>query len=234
MSSASPVRPGDVAATARMMAAAGLAEAFGHVSARTPSGFLITSTRPLFDATADDVIVVESGRAVSGAVDAVPLETPMHAAIYEARRDVGAICRGHPPYAVVWGIAAERLPLLHGLGGISSGVVQVHSDIELVKSPEAAAEVAGTLGDDFSVLLQANGCLSVGKDLLEAVTRLWFLEERARVVVQARSAGLGMMGKRERIWRRRLEDSEAELIRAMVWMLRTYGTPGDDSRSSGL
>ena len=233
MSPPSQVQRGDVAATARMMVAAGLAEAFGHVSARTPSGFLITSTRPLLEATADDVIVVESGRAVAGAVDAVPLETPMHAAIYESRPDVGAICRGHPPYAVVWGIVAERLPLLHGLGGISGGVVRVHPDIELVKSAEAAAEVAGTLGDDSSVLLQANGCLSVGKSLLEAVTRLWFLEERARVVVQARSAGLGMMGKRERIWRRRLGDSEAELIRAMAWMLHTYGEPGDHSQDSG-
>lgn len=233
MSSIPSVGRGDVAATARMVAAAGLVEAFGHVSARTASGFLITSTRPLSDASADDVIVVESGTPVDGPVDALPLETPMHAAIYQSRPDVGAICRGHPPYAVVWGIITERLPLLHGLGGMSGAVVRVHPEIELVKSPEAAAAVAETLDEDFGVLLQANGCLSVGKDLLEAATRLWFLEERARVVVQARSAGIGMMGKPQRIWRRRLEDSNAELIRAKEWFLRTYGTEPTEHREGG-
>lgn len=232
MSPVSAVRRADVASTARMVAAAGLVEAFGHVSARIPSGFLITSTRPMLDATVDDVIAVESGNPLAGPVDELPLETPMHAAIYEARSDVGAICRGHPPFAVVWGIITERLPLLHGLGGMAGAVVRVHPHIELVKSTEAAAEVAETLDEDFGVLLQSNGCLSVGKDLLEAATRLWFLEERARVVVQARSAGLGMMGRRERVWRRRLEDSDAELVRAKEWMLRTYGTPGDDRGSS--
>ena len=233
MSSVSAVRRTDVASTARMVAAAGLVEAFGHVSARTPSGFLITSTRPMLDATVDDVIVVETGNPVAGPVDELPLETPMHAAIYDARPDVEAICRGHPPHVVVWGIVPERLPLLHGLGGMAGPVVRVYPEIELIKTPESAAEVAATLGDDFSVLLQANGCLSVGGDLLEAGTRLWFLEERARVVVQARSAGIGMMGKRQRIWKRRLEDSDAELIRAKQWMLRTYGSASAERRQVG-
>ena len=224
MTAAPAVEPRDVAFCARMVASAGLVEAFGHVSARTPSGFLITSTRPMANATTEDVIGVEAGIPVLGPVDELPLETPMHAAIYRARPDVGAICRGHPPFAVVWGIVTERLPLLHGLGGVAGAVVRVHPEIELVKTPEAGAAVADTLGEDFSVLLQANGCLSVGSDLLEAATRLWYLEERARVVVQARSAGIGLMGKRERVWRRRLQDSDAELKRAKQWMLRTFGT----------
>lgn len=224
MTSALAVRRRDVAFTARMLAAAGLVEAFGHVSARTPSGFLVTSTRPMLGATSEDVIGVESGISVSGPVDELPLETPMHDAIYRARPDVGAICRGHPPFTVVWGIVPERLPLLHGLGGMAGAIVRVYPEIELVKTPEAGTAVAETLGKDFCVLLQANGCLSVGSDLLEAATRLWYLEERARVVVQARSAGIGMMGKPERIWRKRLQDSDAELRRAKQWMLRTFGT----------
>ena len=233
MNSVSAVRRTDVAATARMVAAAGLVEAFGHVSARIPSGFLITSTRPMLDATVDDVIAVESGDPVAGPVDELPLETPMHAAIYRARPDVGAICRGHPPSVVVWGMVTERLPLLHGLGGIAGAEVRVYPEIELVKSPEAGAAVSDTLGEGFSVLLQANGCLSVGSDLLEAATRLWFLEERARVVVQARSAGIGMMGKRQRIWRERLEDSNAELERAKQWMLRTFGPASGEEQGVG-
>ena len=149
----------------------------------------------------------------------------MHDAIYRARPGVAAICRGHPPFAAVWGITTERLPLRHGLGAIAGPVVRVHPEIELVKSTEHADRVAATLGDDFSMLLAANGALSVGSDLLEAATRLWFLEERARVVVQARSARIGMESRHERLWKLRMEDSGAELARAKRWMLRTFGEP---------
>lgn len=218
-------RRSDVAATARMLASAGLVEAFGHVSARTERGFLITSTRPMSGCVAEDVIAVDAGVPVQGPVDRLPLEMPLHDAIYRSRPGVAAICRGHPPFAVVWGTTKERLPLLHGLGGIAGAVVQVHPEIPLVKSAEHADRVAATLGDDFSMLLAANGALSVGSDLLEAATRLWFLEERARVVVQARSARIGMEARHQRIWKARMEDSGAELVRAKRWMLRTFGEP---------
>lgn len=211
-----------VASTARLLASSGLAEAFGHVSARTPTGFLITSTSPLFEATADDVIGIEAGVPVEGPTNAAPLETPMHTAIYDARPDVRAICRGHPPHVVIWGVSAEPLPLLHGLGGMAGRTVRTHPDIELVKTSEAGEAVARTLGDDASVLLAANGCLAVGADLLEAATRLWFLEDRARVVVQARSAGLNPITIREYTWDRRLQDSVPELVRAREWMRRSF------------
>lgn len=213
---------GAVASTARMLASAGLVEAFGHVSARTPTGFLITSTSPLFETTSDDVIRIESGVSTGGPAHAVPLETPMHAAIYDARPDVAAICRGHPPYVVTWGVSAEPLPLLHGLGGMAGRTVRTHPEIELVKTAEAGKSVARTLGDDSGVLLAANGCLAVGADLLEAAGRLWFLEERARVAVQARSAGLTPLTVREYTWDRRLADSAPELVRAREWMRRSF------------
>ena len=212
-----------VASTARLLAAAGLVEAFGHVSTRTGAGFLITSTNPMFEATDDDVILVESGVLVGGPVHAAPLETPMHAAIYEARPDVGAICRGHPPNVVTWGVSTEPLPLLHGLGGMAGRTVRVHPDIELVKTAEAGDRVAGTLGDDSGVILEANGCAAVGADLSEAATRLWYLEERARVAVQVRGAGITPATVRRYTWDRRLEDSIPELVRAKQWMIRSFG-----------
>ena len=94
----------EVAATARMLAAAGLVEAFGHVSARlSGEGFLITPTLPLLDAVAGTVITVDGADAVvDDPAGAAPLETPLHAAIYRARPDVAAICRGHGPAMVAW------------------------------------------------------------------------------------------------------------------------------------
>ena len=217
----------DVAATARMLAAAGLVEAFGHVSARTDRGFAITSTRPLAGATVGDVITVEEGVAVSGPMKEAPLELAMHAAVFSARPDVGAICRGHPPATVVWGVGTDELPLLHGLGGMSGGVVRVHPDVELIKSVESAAAVADTLGSDHSVLLRANGALSVGVDLVEAATRLWYLEERARVVLDWQRLGSDTAPVDQQIWRRRLADSVPELVRAKQWFMAEFAREGE-------
>jgi len=213
-----------VASTARMLASAGLVEAFGHVSARTPTGFLITSTSPLFEAKADDVIRVESGLPVGGPVESAPLEMPLHSAIYEARPDVGAICRGHPPHTVIWGVTHDPLPLLHGLGGMAGRTVRVYPDIKLVKTAEAGAAVARTLGGDSAVILAGNGCLAVGADLLEAATRLWYVEERARVVVQVLDARIDPATVRRETWDRRVDDSTQELLRARQWMLRSFGS----------
>jgi HCOMODA/2-hydroxy-3-carboxy-muconic semialdehyde decarboxylase len=209
-----------VAAVARMVSRAGLLEAFGHVSARTDNGgFVITSVAPLLAANPEDVIVVDpSGTAVAGPADSAPLETPMHAAIYASRTDVGAICRGHPPNVVAWGVGTDDLPLMHGLGAIAGAQVSVHDDIELITTADSGAAVAATLGGNDSVILRANGALSVGADPIEAATRLYFLEERARVVLAASASPEAD----PEIWNRRREHTSPELRRAIAWFTTRF------------
>lgn len=209
-----------VATVARMVSRAGLLEAFGHVSARTDDGgFVITSVAPLLASKPEDVIVVDpSGTAVSGPTDSAPLETPMHAAIYASRTDVGAICRGHSPYVVAWGVGTDDLPLMHGLGAIAGARVPVHDDIELITTADSGAAVAATLAGNDSVILRANGALSVGTDPIEAATRLYFLEERARVAL---TASADPQSDRE-IWDRRREHTAPELRRAIAWFAARF------------
>ncbi len=206
-----------IAETARMMSRAGLAEAFGHVSARSGEGFLITSTLPFTEATADDVISVPNPLAPPTGDPRIPLETPMHAALYVSRPDISAICRGHPPSVVAWGTGTAPLPLLHGLGGLAGEVVAVHPDTTLISSPAQAEAVAGTLSDDSAVILRANGCLAVGASLLEALTRLYYLEERASVALQTQGIPPAVD------WEPRLRDTAIELKRAKAWVAATFG-----------
>ncbi len=211
----------EVAATARMLAAAGLVEAFGHVSARlSGEGFLITPTLPLLDAVADTVITVDGADAVvDDPAGAAPLETPLHAAIYRARPDVAAICRGHGPAMVAWGVTVEDLPLQHGLGAIAGVRIPVHPDVDLIASAESGQRAAATLGPHHGVLLRANGGLAVGTDLVEAATRLWFLEERARVALAtAPSAGADID------WGNRHTHTAVELRRAKAWFAARFAT----------
>lgn len=203
-----------------MMAGAGLAEAFGHVSARWRDGFAITSTLPFAGASPDDVIIVPDRSDPPSGVDGVPLETAMHAAVYVERPDVGAICRGHPPAVVSWGVGTEDLPLLHGLGALAGERVAIHPDVDLIATLAQGSAVAATLKDAFAVILRANGCLAVGATPLEALTRLYFLEERARVALDQG------IERGETDWGNRLRHTGAELPRAMAWVEATFGYSG--------
>jgi len=177
----------EVAAIARLLSAAGLVQAFGHVSARLPSGgFAITSTDPMLAATSETVLQLDAEAHVLEG-EHCPLEAPLHAAIYAARGDVQAICRTHSPYAAAWAARAEPLPLVHGLGGIS-GDVALHLSPQLVCNADEADRAVEALSGADCLLMLANGALCTGTDLAQAATRAWFLEERAAVVTLAPTA----------------------------------------------
>lgn len=180
--------PADVARVARILAGARLVEAFGHVSARVDGGFLLTSTAPLHAQQEASIHRLDGDGAVlaaGAAGEGVPLEAPLHAAIYAARPDVGAICRTHSAAAVVWGVRGQAPPLLHGLGGLSGAVAAWGGDSDLVVTAGQGAAVAAALGSADCLLVQANGNVATGATIQQATVRAWFLEERARVALEA-------------------------------------------------
>ncbi len=209
----------EVAATARMMSAARLVDAFGHASVRLPGGgFLMTSTAPLLTTAAETILTVNDSGETIDAPAGKPLEIVIHAGIYRARPDVGAVCRGHGAAMAAWGERGAEVPLMHGMGGLAGKVVPVHPDLDLITTLDSGDRMAATLGDNRSMLLQANGGLAVGADLVEAATRLWYLEERCRVAVE--TAGLPQpVGA----WAQRLSHSAPELIRAKAWFAARFG-----------
>lgn len=213
-------RPVEVAEAARIIAGAGLVEAFGHVSARTPDGFMITATRPLGGAGEGDVFKLDAdGRPPGGAERPVdlPLEAPMHAAIYAARPDVSAICRTHSEAAVRAGARGVVPPLLHGLAGLA-GQIALCPRTDLVIDLDAGREVAADLGGADCLLIRANGAVATGGSLAEAVVRARYLEERC-LVGEGAGPGGGLdpaeLSLRSRWF-------EKESARAWTWMRWRY------------
>ena len=207
-----------IAEVARIISRAGLVEAFGHVSARSGDRFLITPTRPLGGTTESDVLEIDAeGRPVGEAED-VPLEAALHAAVYAAREDVGAIVRTHSPAAVAAGVTGEVPPLVHGLGGLA-GEVAICDRIDLVSDAGAGEQVAGALGPASNLLLRGNGSFSVGTDLAEAAVKALYLEERCLVGGQTkpdRQFDEAQLAARSRWF-------AAESERAWAWMRWRYG-----------
>jgi HCOMODA/2-hydroxy-3-carboxy-muconic semialdehyde decarboxylase len=215
-------RPAEqVARAARIISGAGLVEAFGHVSARDGNGILITATSPLGAATAGDVHWLDpEGNAPESATD-IPLEVPMHLAIYALRADVNAICRTHSPAAVIAGARGEVPPIGHGLGGLA-GEVGVSDRTDLVTDRAAGEQVAGDLGQADCLLIRANGAIAVGADLGQAVVRARYLEERC-LVGEGLGSGEGL-GPEELSARGKW--FERETARAWAWMQWRYGREG--------
>ncbi len=185
---------------------------------RDGDGFLITATRPLGAAGPADIHRADrDGTAPPSAAD-VPLEAPMHAAVYSARPDINAICRTHSPEAVRAGAGGQVPPLTHGLGGLA-GEVRLSGRIDLVTDAEAGREIAEALGGADCLLIRANGAIATGAGLAGAVVRAHYLEERCRV-----SAGIpaGRAIPPEEL-EPRSRWFEKESARAWAWMKWRYG-----------
>lgn len=212
--------PAAVASVARLIARAGLVEAFGHVSARDGGTLLITSTDPLGSATPEQILRLPIAAGEEpGEVERVPLEWPLHAATYRARSDVGAVCRTHSPAAVALGVRGEAPPLLHGLGGLAGEVVTADR-FDLVTSEAAADPLAAALGSADCLLVRGNGAVATGPDLKTAAVRAWFLEERCRVALDV---GAGTVGRGQAEADERARWHEAELARAWHWLQQRFG-----------
>lgn len=219
---ASEIRPAEVAEAARIIAGAGLAEAFGHVSARSGEGFLITATTPMGAASTEGIHRLDGeGRPAGGDADErpadLPLEAPMHAAVYAARPDVNAICRTHSPAAVRAGARAQVPPLLHGLGGLA-GEVALSARFDLVTDAGAGREVAADLAGADCLLIRGNGSIATGSSLPQAVVRARYLEERCLVgegLISESDSDREELGARSRWF-------EKESERAWAWLRWRY------------
>jgi HCOMODA/2-hydroxy-3-carboxy-muconic semialdehyde decarboxylase len=175
-----------VAAAARVLAALGLVDAFGHVSARHADALVITPAAPLADARAEALVTVPLDAVELPA--AAPAETWLHLAVYRERADVAAVTRAQPVAALAVGASAKQLPAVFGQAawlGAANGVVPVHPVPRLLRSPELAREAAATLAAADAMVLRGNGAVTVGTSPGIAVARMHVLDTACRVWAQA-------------------------------------------------
>jgi HCOMODA/2-hydroxy-3-carboxy-muconic semialdehyde decarboxylase len=173
----------DICTAGEMLVKAGFSKGFGHVSARTAQGFVITPRRRLGGLRGQDLVRAdELGRALSSSSpEGAPSETLLHAAIYRWRPDVGAVVRAQPPYAEAFGVAGLAIRPVHDFGATLLSAIEVFDDPRLINSPEMAAAVADALGGATAIVLRGNGCLTVGRDVRDAMVKMLWLEESAEI-----------------------------------------------------
>lgn len=114
-------------------------------------------------------------------------ETPMHLIFYQKRPDVGAVVHTHAPYATLFGVIHEPIPVLLTEAATCLGAPVPVAPYCRPGTPLLAETVLKTMGNGVAVLLAQHGLLSVGADLGQAYDTAMAAETSARLAIMLRS-----------------------------------------------
>lgn len=154
------------------------------MSRRCAGGFLVTPTRHPYDGLRPRHLVRLPGPARTAS-----LEWRMHAAVYAARPDAGAIVHAHTPYATAWSVLGARLEAyVEEAGYYGIGEVRTAPHAPAGSAALASGAVAA-LGPARAVLLERHGVVALGATAGEALTVALAVEHWARVCWLVRAAG---------------------------------------------
>lgn len=183
----------NVALANRIVHRVGLVSAFGHVSARLPDTrtFLFPRRASPGLAHADHLMVMDlDGNVLEG--EGTPnTEFWIHARIYAARPDVGAVAHVHSPACVVLGQLGHTVRVLHNSAAAFEDGVPVFERPGLIRSRELGDQVAATLGQSRAMLLRGHGANIVDVDVQLAAVLACILEEAAELQLRALAAAAG-------------------------------------------
>jgi ribulose-5-phosphate 4-epimerase/fuculose-1-phosphate aldolase len=183
----------DVALANRIVHAAGLVNAFGHVSARIPGTetflFPTRASPALADPTRLLVLDVD-GNILDGAGEP-NTEFWIHARIYAARPDVLGVAHVHSPACVALGQIGQPLKVLHNSGGAFADGVPLFEPIGLIRTRQLGDQVAATLGAGRAMLLRGHGANIADANVRRTAVLACFLEEAADIQLRALAAAGG-------------------------------------------
>jgi L-fuculose-phosphate aldolase len=173
-----------IVATAREMLTRGLVfSTVGNVSVRWEGGLMITpSRRRPDDLTADDLVVLDlHGRQASNCPGRPSLEWRMHAEIYCARPDIGAVVHTHSPHATARSFDARPL-LVETEEREYFGVDRIDvAEPAPAGSPELAHAAVRALGPRPAALLARHGVVGVGLHPRDAMEACCLVEHQALI-----------------------------------------------------
>jgi HCOMODA/2-hydroxy-3-carboxy-muconic semialdehyde decarboxylase len=184
----------------RILAREGVVDGYGHVSIRhpeKPDRFLLSRSRSPELVALDDIMEFDlSGEAADGSGKPPYLERFIHAACYEARRDVNAVVHSHAAETIPFGITDTPLrPTFHVAARMGATVpiwdiADKFGDTNLLVANIAQArDMAVALGPHRVVLMRGHGITVAAETLADAVTTAIYTNLNARLQAQAMLMG---------------------------------------------
>ena len=151
---------------------------------------VITPTSvPYEEITPEDMVVMDLDGTVYEGTRRPSSEWRMHAAVYQAKPETGAIIHTHSPYATAFAVNHRKSPVI-----LIEMVPFLGGDIPLARFayPGTAAvgeEAVKVLRDRGGCLLANHGVLTIGESLDQAHIRAVYVEDAAKICSIAMSNG---------------------------------------------
>ena len=190
------IETGDYLARRQYHAALG-----GNISARLSRNLLLCTRHraDLGDLGPDDIVLCDMAGNNLEDKKVPTSELDMHRAVYEERKDVGAVIHSHPPIATAFAATSTPLNALM----LPEMVVSL-GPVALVPyatpgTKELAERLRHFLQAHDGFLLENHGALTVGRDLREAAFRMELLEHSAQITLLARQLGKPFVLKPEEL-----------------------------------
>jgi HCOMODA/2-hydroxy-3-carboxy-muconic semialdehyde decarboxylase len=190
----------DLVTANRILAHEGVVDSFGHISVRHPQNphrYLLSRARAPDCIEAEDIMEFElDGTAVNARGRLPYRERFIHGAVYEARSDVLSVVHNHSPSVIPFGVTGCKLrPLLHMSAHIGHDVPVWDSQDRfgdttlLVENFDMGRDLARTLAGGRTALMRGHGCVVAGLSIRHAVYVAVYLEQNAKLQMQAMAMG---------------------------------------------
>ena len=186
----------DLAAAARILAARGVVDGFGHVSMRHPSApdryLMAKSIAPALVKPADIIEYTLDSDPCEDLGRGSFLERFIHGEIYKMRPDVNAVVHSHSPSVIPFGLVKNQMKaMFHNAAFLATGVPIF--DIRrsfgmtdmLVCDCAKGLALAETLENKHVALMRAHGSVATGDSLQTADFRAVYTEVNARIQLSA-------------------------------------------------
>ena len=186
----------DLVAAYRILAAHGVVDAYGHVSLRSPLNperyYLARSVAPERVQAADLIEYDLDSRPIDAAGRESVLERFIHGEIYRARPEVNCVVHNHSPSVVPFSVTGVPMKALYHMAAfVGEGLptfeirdVREGTDL-LIRDAPLGKALASTLAAKPAALMRGHGSVVVGENLPRAVGRSIYLEQSARMQLQA-------------------------------------------------
>ena len=150
----------------------------------------ITPNRRYYDLiTVDDIQVIDfEAEPVEG--DLVPsVETMLHIAIYQARKNINAVVHTHSVFASALAVAGMEIPAI-----LDDQITFIGGEVKLARyalpgSQEMVDNALAALGKANAVLLANHGVLGIGRTMRDALTVCELVEKSAKIYISALTLG---------------------------------------------
>ena len=172
----------DLVDAIRMLERAEYIDHNGHCSARRDANsFYINSGASVRGTlTVEDIVAVDlDGRPIGGSNVKPPLEFPIHAEVYRARRKVNAVFHTHPQWSTYLTMTGVQQKVVYAQASLLGDMPVMNSPMS-VNTREMGEKMVAAMGDNPVVMLKAHGVVAAAESILECFAYAAYVEENAR------------------------------------------------------